>query len=68
MFPQMRNIRAAIRFTLFFIATFGLYALWFLAVVFIPNKIYWRQSIFKAWAKAFAARRRNRRFFSSAII
>jgi 1-acyl-sn-glycerol-3-phosphate acyltransferase len=54
MFPQMRNIRAAIRFTLFFIATFGLYALWFLAVVFIPNKIYWRQSIFKAWAKAFA--------------
>ncbi len=49
----MKKIRAAIRFTLFFVATFGLYALWFLAVVFIPNKIYWRQLIFKLWAAAF---------------
>lgn len=49
----MRNIRAAVRFTLFFIATLGLYSLWFLAAVFIPNKIYWRQLIFKLWADAF---------------
>jgi 1-acyl-sn-glycerol-3-phosphate acyltransferase len=50
---QMRNIRAAIRFTLFFISTIGLYSLWFLAVIFIPNKIYWRQIIFKLWANSF---------------
>ena len=49
----MRNIRAAIRFTLFFISTIGFYSLWFLTVIFIPNKIYWRQIIFKLWAKAF---------------
>ena len=49
----MRNIRAAVRFTLFFIATLGLYSLWFLAVIFIPNKIYWRQLIFKLWAESF---------------
>jgi 1-acyl-sn-glycerol-3-phosphate acyltransferase len=49
----MRKIRGAIRFTLFFILTIGLYSLWWLAVVFIPNKIYWRQIIFKLWAKGF---------------
>jgi len=49
----MRNIRAAIRFTLFYIATLGLYSAWFLAVIFIPNKTYWRQIIFKLWAISF---------------
>ncbi|HEY0460876.1 MAG TPA: 1-acyl-sn-glycerol-3-phosphate acyltransferase [Pyrinomonadaceae bacterium] len=49
----MRSIRATFRFTLFFVSTVGLYALWFLAVVFIPNKIYWRQLIFKLWATSF---------------
>ena len=49
----MRKIRAAIRFTLFLVATLGLYSLWFLAVIFIPNKIYWRQLIFKLWAVSF---------------
>ncbi len=49
----MRNIRAAVRFTLFFIATLGFYSLWFLAVIFIPNKIYWRQLIFKLWSESF---------------
>jgi len=50
----MRKIRSAFRFTLFFVATIGLYALWYLAAFFIPNKIYWRQLIFKLWAKSFA--------------
>jgi 1-acyl-sn-glycerol-3-phosphate acyltransferase len=50
----MRKIRAYLRFALFGAATLGLYSLWFLAAVFIPNKIYWRQLIFKAWASAFA--------------
>jgi 1-acyl-sn-glycerol-3-phosphate acyltransferase len=49
----MRKIRGAIRFTLFFALTIGLYVLWALAVIFIPNKIYWRQIIFKLWAKGF---------------
>jgi 1-acyl-sn-glycerol-3-phosphate acyltransferase len=49
----MRKIRGAIRFTLFFGLTIGLYGLWALAVIFIPNKIYWRQIIFKLWAKGF---------------
>ncbi len=49
----MRKIRAAIRFTLFFVSTIGFYSLWFLTVIFIPNKIYWRQLIFKLWSKSF---------------
>lgn len=49
----MRNIRAAIRFTLFFVSTLGLYSTWFVCVTFIPNKIYWRQIIFKLWSKSF---------------
>lgn len=49
----MRKIRSAIRFFLFVSATLGLYSLWFLAVIFIPNKTYWRQLIFKAWARSF---------------
>lgn len=51
----MRNIRAFIRFTLFFAATFGLYSFWYLADIFIPNKIYWRQIIFKFWARIFVS-------------
>jgi 1-acyl-sn-glycerol-3-phosphate acyltransferase len=49
----MRNIRAFIRFTLFFVTTLGLYAGWFIADFVIPNKIYWRQIIFKLWAQSF---------------
>ncbi len=49
----MRNIRAALRFTLFFASTIGLYYCWLLASFIIPNKIYWRQLIFKLWATAF---------------
>lgn len=49
----MKSIRSALRFALFFINTVGLYALWFLAAAFIPNKIYWRQLIFKVWSKNF---------------
>jgi 1-acyl-sn-glycerol-3-phosphate acyltransferase len=50
---QMRNIRATLRFTLFFVSTIGIYLVWFLASIFIPNKIYWRQLIFKIWATLF---------------
>ena len=50
---QMKNIRATFRFTLFFFSTIGVYSLWFIASFIIPNKIYWRQLIFKMWSTAF---------------
>ena len=51
----MKTVRSYIRFFLFFTSTLGLYAVWFVGRVFIPNKIYWRQVIFKAWAESFVA-------------
>ncbi len=41
------------RFALFVAATLGVYSVWFVARVFIPNKIYWRQVAFGAWTKSF---------------
>lgn len=49
----MRTIRAAVRFILFITATLGLYAVWFVARVFIPNKILWRQTIYYLWTASF---------------
>lgn len=50
----MKYIRAAVRLTAFFVMTFGLYAVWFVGAFFIPNKIFWRQFIFRLWARLFA--------------
>ena len=49
----MRNVRAGTRFILFVISTFGLYAIWFVFRFFIPNKVYWRQTIFYYWTLSF---------------
>jgi 1-acyl-sn-glycerol-3-phosphate acyltransferase len=49
----MRHLRAAFRFVLLFIATFGVYGLWLALSLFIPNKIYWRQLILGWWAASF---------------
>lgn len=49
----MRHLRAAFRFILLFIATFGVYGLWLALSFFIPNKTYWRQVILGWWATAF---------------
>ena len=49
----MKNIRAAVRYVLFVISTLGLYSIWFVANIFIPNKQLWRQVIFYKWAKSF---------------
>ncbi|MBX7173136.1 MAG: 1-acyl-sn-glycerol-3-phosphate acyltransferase [Pyrinomonadaceae bacterium] len=49
----MKNIRAAIRFISFLGATFGLYGIWWIGDFVIPNKIYWRQIIFRNWARYF---------------
>lgn len=49
----MKYLRAAFRGGLLFLATFGLYGLWYVLKLFIPNKIYWRQLILEWWAKSF---------------
>lgn len=49
----MKQILAAIRVFLFVGSTLGLYAVWWVAHFFIPNKIYWRQVIFYLWTLSF---------------
>ena len=49
----MQILRAFIRMILFVFATLGLYGLWFVARVFIPNKALWRQTIFWWWTRSF---------------
>ena len=49
----MKNLRAAVRLVLFVASTLGLYSIWFIARIFIPNKIHWRQVIFGAWTMSF---------------
>jgi len=36
---------------LFFASTFGIYGLWWIGDFIIPNKQYWRQIIFRTWAR-----------------
>ena len=50
----MKYIRAVVRFIAFLFSTLGLYAVWFVGAFFIPNKIFWRQVIFRLWAYSFA--------------
>lgn len=38
---------------LFVTATLGIYGVWFVLQIFIPNKIHWRQVIFAAWTSSF---------------
>ena len=49
----MRYLRAIFRFTLFVSVTLGLYAIWLIGAIFIPNKQFWRQTAFRTWALAF---------------
>jgi 1-acyl-sn-glycerol-3-phosphate acyltransferase len=49
----MKYLRAAFRYFLFVGSTFGLYGIWFVGRIFIHDKIFWRQTIFRAWARAF---------------
>ena len=49
----MIYLRAAFRYFLFVGSTFGLYGIWFVGRIFIHDKIFWRQTIFRAWARAF---------------
>lgn len=49
----MKYVRATFRYFLFVGSTLGIYGVWFIGSFFIPNKIFWRQVIFQAWAWAF---------------
>lgn len=49
----MKYIRAAVRLVMFVVSTLGLYSIWFVLRIFIPNKIYWRQVAFGAWTRSF---------------
>lgn len=49
----MRTLIAGIKLASFVIATLGLYSFWFVARVFVRDKIRWRQTTFEAWAKSF---------------
>jgi 1-acyl-sn-glycerol-3-phosphate acyltransferase len=49
----IRNIRAAVKLTLYTSATLGLYALWFVVNPFVSDKVAWRQRIFHLWTLSF---------------
>ena len=49
----MKSIRATIRLILFTLMTLSLYFVWFVGSFIIPNKIFWRQIIFRSWARSF---------------
>lgn len=49
----MKYVRAALRFGIFVGVTLGLYAMWFIGAIFIPNRQFWRQIAFRSWARAF---------------
>lgn len=49
----MRHLRAAFRFVLLLILTFGIYGIWLVLSPFIPNKVFWRQLIFELWSRGF---------------
>lgn len=51
----MRTLIASLRLAKFVVATLGLYSFWFVARLFVRNKIRWRQTIFAAWAKSFVS-------------
>lgn len=49
----MKYLRAIIRFILFLTMTFGIYGIWWIGALFIPNRQYWRQIIFRKWSQWF---------------
>lgn len=49
----MNTFKAALRFLSFAVATFGLYALWFIGRPFVRNKRQWRQQTFGKWTNSF---------------
>ncbi|MCS6873084.1 MAG: 1-acyl-sn-glycerol-3-phosphate acyltransferase [Pyrinomonadaceae bacterium] len=50
----MRYALVIIRLIVFVTVTLGLYFIWLLGKLVIPNKPFWRQIMFRLWAKSFA--------------
>ncbi|MEZ5427551.1 MAG: lysophospholipid acyltransferase family protein [Pyrinomonadaceae bacterium] len=49
----MRHIRATIRLICFVAMTIIVYLIWMIGALLIPNRQFWRQIIFRFWARAF---------------
>lgn len=49
----MKHFRATFRYILFVASTLAIYGVWFFTWRFIPNRVFWRQYIFGAWARSF---------------
>ncbi|MEZ5305939.1 MAG: lysophospholipid acyltransferase family protein [Pyrinomonadaceae bacterium] len=49
----MNSLRAAIKFSLFFVSTFGHYGVWYLGRPFASDNAAWRQAIFTSWSRFF---------------
>ncbi len=49
----MKQIRSIIRMISFFVMTLGIYSVWLVGSFIIPNKLIWRQMIFRNWARGF---------------
>lgn len=56
----MWKLIAILRFAAFFLATVGVFWTWKILSFVIPNKIYWRQLIFRLWSRSFATIARMR--------
>ncbi len=49
----MKYFRAVFRYISFVVSTLVIYGFWFFTAPFIPNKVFWRQTIFSAWTRSF---------------
>jgi 1-acyl-sn-glycerol-3-phosphate acyltransferase len=46
----MKYLRATIKMIVFFGSSIALYTVWFVGRIVIPNKVFWRQIVFRTWA------------------
>ncbi len=51
----MRSLRAALRFSAFFLFTFGIYGVWYLGAFFTSGHAGWRRRVFRCWSRGVVA-------------
>lgn len=49
----MRYLRATLRFIIFLFLTLTIFSVWYIGSLIIPNRQFWRQTIFRLWARSF---------------
>lgn len=49
----MKYLRATARFLTFFFSTIGLYGIWLIGNLVVPNREFWRETAFTMWARSF---------------